>query len=70
MPNKEGRRTDDTRMLITTLAYYLHRGYSLDVQEPPVRGSERASGEARRSDDAIRYRTVKSSVRSICGPQS
>jgi hypothetical protein len=41
MPNDEGRRTDDTRMLIRTLAYYLHRGFPLTVREPPVRGLRR-----------------------------
>ncbi len=26
------------RLLIKTLAFYLHRGYALEVHEPPIRG--------------------------------
>ena len=30
--DEEGRRTDVTRIVITALAWYLHRGYPLEVQ--------------------------------------
>ena len=48
MPNEEGRRTDDTRMVIKALAWYLHRGYPLKVHEPMVRGSEGPSRDSLR----------------------
>jgi hypothetical protein len=40
MPNEEGQRTDDTRMVIRTLAWYLHRGYPLEVHEPQCAGAK------------------------------
>ena len=49
MPNEEGRRTDDTRMVIKALAWYLHRGYPLEVHEPMVRGSKGPSRDSRRA---------------------
>jgi hypothetical protein len=73
MPNEEGRRTDDARMTIKALAWYLHRGYPLDVHEPPVRGAKGPSRDARRSItftvsdprafDAVRWELIKAELR-------
>ena len=54
MSNEEGRRTDDVRMLIKTLAFYVHRGYPLSIsftiQDP-------------RAFDAIRWELIKVELR-------
>jgi hypothetical protein len=73
MPNEEGRRTDDTRMLIKTLAFYVHRGYPLEWHEPPVRGSKGTAHDSRRdisftvqdprAFDAIRWELIKAELR-------
>ena len=73
MPDVEGRRTDDTRMVIKTLAWYLHRGYPLEGHEPPVRGSKGPSRDSRRdisftiqdprAFDAIRWELIKAELR-------
>lgn len=35
---RDGRTANDPRLRIKTLAWQVHRGYPLDVLEPPVRG--------------------------------
>ncbi len=73
MPDVEGRRTDDTRMMIKTLAWYLYRGYPLEVHEPPVRGSKGPSRGSRRdisfhvgdprAFDNIRWELIRAELR-------
>lgn len=73
VPNEEGRSNDDPRMTIKALAWYLHRGYPLDVHEPPVRGAKGPARDSRRSItftvgdprtfDAIRWDLIKEQLR-------
>ena len=60
---------DEHRLLIKTLAWYVYRGYALEVVEPPVRGRKRPAHDAvrhigikivnPRAFDAIRWELMK-----------
>ena len=73
MPTRKAGRTDDVRVTIKALAWYMHRGHPLEVHEPPVRGSKGPSRDSRRSItftvgdpqtfDNIRWELIKAELR-------
>lgn len=46
----------DQRLLIKTLAYYLHRGFPLETFEPPLRG--RKTGPANEGPRTVGFRVL------------
>ena len=70
-PDSSLGRMDDSehRLLIKTLAFYVHRGFELEVVEPPVRGRKGPAHDAvrpigikvmnPRAFDAIRWELMK-----------
>ncbi len=59
----------EVRLLIKTLAYYVHRGHGLEVHEPPIRGRKGPAHDTVRNIgirvlnprvfDAIRWELLK-----------
>ncbi len=64
---------DEHRLLIKTLAWYVHRGYELEVHEPPLRGRKGPAHDTvrpigikvlnTRAFDAIRWELMKRDLR-------
>ena len=60
---------DETKLLIKTLAWYVHRGYPLEASEPPLRGRKGPARDTRsplgftvlnpQAFDAIRWELMK-----------